>query len=178
MKKNNDDYDNIELLEDSCRNLLIPLELNAPKDAIVTFTSTLSGIPDNIKLYFEDRSNMRYMRLYEKSSLYKVKLYSACEGKGRFFLLTSPSITENDLLQAELITNGILTFGNKIQISVKLTLEMVSSVHSLQGQTVYYFMLSMQIENDSLINMLVKNTYLIGYENEKTTIIRQIYGVM
>jgi len=178
MKKNNDDYDNIELLEDSCRNLLIPLEFNAPKDAIVNFTATVSGFPDNFKLYFWDRSNMRYMRLYEKSSSYTVKLYSACEGKGQFFLLTSSSITENDLRQAELITNGILTFGKKIQISIKLALVMVSSVHSLQGQTVYYFMLSMQIENDNLINMLVKNTYLIGYENEKTTIIRQIYGVM
>ncbi len=70
-------------------NMIVPVGIKAAAGKEITISATSLNLPENIKVYLEDRAMNVVTDL--NSADYKVTLNSALDGVGRFFLRTSAS---------------------------------------------------------------------------------------
>jgi len=76
-------------------NMIIPVGIKAAAGKEITISATSLNLPENIKVYLEDRELNIFTDLTSKD--YKIPLNSDLDGVGRFFLRTSASsVLSND----------------------------------------------------------------------------------
>jgi len=93
-------------------SIIIPIGVKAEAGEI-TFSAEALNLPNDVKVYLEDRATNTYTSLDEVNSVYKVALTEALDGVGRFYLHTRASSvlsTDADLLNSVSVfnTNGNL----------------------------------------------------------------------
>jgi hypothetical protein len=72
-------------------NQVIPIGVNAAFGKEITFTAQALNLPQDIKVFLEDRTANTFTRLDEANSEYTVTLNNAANGIGQFYLHTSKS---------------------------------------------------------------------------------------
>ena len=72
-------------------NMIIPIGVTAAAGKEITFSAEAMNLPNDIKVFIEDRLSNTMTRLDEANSTYKVTITEALNGTGRFFLHTKSS---------------------------------------------------------------------------------------
>ncbi|PQB06155.1 hypothetical protein BST83_02365 [Polaribacter filamentus] len=83
-------------------NMIIPIGINSASDKDLTFSAETSNLPNELKVFLEDRLLNTFTSLEEANSTYKITLSEAIKGIGRFYLHTStksPLITNSSDLK-------------------------------------------------------------------------------
>ncbi|KGL63374.1 LamG-like jellyroll fold domain-containing protein [Polaribacter sp. Hel1_85] len=70
-------------------NMIIPIGVNAATGLEIAFSTEALNLPNDIKVFLEDRETNTFTRLDETNSTYKVTLTTALNGIGRFYLHTT-----------------------------------------------------------------------------------------
>ncbi|AUC19706.1 T9SS type A sorting domain-containing protein, partial [Polaribacter reichenbachii] len=85
-------------------NMIVPIGINASTGKELSFTADVVNLPNDIKVYLEDRVKNTFTLINNRSNQYKVSLDTDLNGVGRFFLHT----TQNALnLNSENLSNNI-----------------------------------------------------------------------
>jgi len=71
--------------------MIVPLGIKAAAGKEITFTAEALNLPNDLKVFLEDRLTNTITRLDEANSSYKVTLNDALNGTGVFFLHTKAS---------------------------------------------------------------------------------------
>ena len=80
------------LPDNNYENLVVPVGLVAVKGATVTFKATSFNLPSEIKVYREDKIEVK-VTLLDGSNSYVVTLGADSKGAGRFYLKTTKLIS-------------------------------------------------------------------------------------
>ena len=70
------------------KNIVVPLGVNAPPSTEITFTATITNLPDGLNVYLEDRTNNTFTKLNDNGH-YTLTLNLESNGIGQFYLRTS-----------------------------------------------------------------------------------------
>lgn len=76
-------------------NMIIPIGINSATDKELTFSAETLNLPNELRVFLEDRLLNTFTRLEEANSTYKITLSEAINGIGRFYLHTSTKSTLN-----------------------------------------------------------------------------------
>lgn len=79
------------LPNEDLESMVIPVGLKSEAGKEITFTAETLNLPNDIKVFLEDRNANTFTRLDEINSEYKVTLTEAANGIGQFYLHTSKS---------------------------------------------------------------------------------------
>jgi len=88
---NGNKYQLQSLPDSNYENMVIPIGIIAAAGKEITFTAEALNLPNDLKVYLEDRLTNTVTRLDEANTSYKVTLNDALNGTGRFFLHTKAS---------------------------------------------------------------------------------------
>ena len=77
-------------------SMVVPVGITAAVNKEITFSAEALNLPEDIKVFLEDRSNNTFTRLDEANATYKVTLTEALDGVGRFYLHTTQSALSID----------------------------------------------------------------------------------
>ena len=69
--------------------LVVPISISTEAGKEITFTSEISNLPENIKVFLEDRQENTFTRLDNPNGNYKITQTSSANEVGRFYLHTS-----------------------------------------------------------------------------------------
>lgn len=74
-------------------NMIIPIGINSAANKELTFSAETLNLPNELRVFLEDRLLNIFTRLEEANSTYKITLSEALNGIGRFYLHTSTKST-------------------------------------------------------------------------------------
>ncbi len=77
-------------------SMVVPVGITAAVNKEITFSAEALNLPEDLKVFLEDRSNNTFTRLDEANATYKVTLTEALDGVGRFYLHTTQSALSID----------------------------------------------------------------------------------
>ena len=69
--------------------LVVPISISTEAGKEITFTSEISNLPENIKVFLEDRQENTFTRLDNPNGNYKITQTTSANEVGRFYLHTS-----------------------------------------------------------------------------------------
>ncbi len=151
----------------------IPIGVKAPKGSTIIFTAIVLNMPQNMKVYLEDRETGTFTRIDNQGSNYSLILNSESSGTGRFFLITTPytySIEENGESALKIIA---VPAENKIRIIGTLPSKAVFELVELNGRLIKRIDLNGDSPHE--INLsLIAGLYLARIYYGKTVINRKI----
>lgn len=121
--------------------MIIPVGVNATKNAVLTFTANIQNIPDDIDVFIEDKESEKLIRIDQKKSFYKVTLTEDLSGTGRFFIHTkNNTLSIYNNLEDD---NSITVFNAGTKLIVKSLKEKAGlQMYSLLGKKVIDFKLA------------------------------------
>ena len=131
--------------------MIVPVGVKAAAGKEITFTADAMNLPENVKVFLEDRATNTITRLDEANSSYKVTLNDALNGTGRFFLHTKAS--------GVLSTDDVVLQNTSIYAINKNTLKVVG-LPSGNANVKMYNILGKQVMNTSFSSTGVKEISL------------------
>ena len=148
---NGNKYQLQSLPDSNYENMVIPIGIIAAAGKEITFTADAMNLPENVKVFLEDRATNTITRLDEANSSYKVTLNDALNGTGRFFLHTKAS--------GVLSTDEVVLQNTSIYAINKNTLKVVG-LPSGNANVKMYNILGKQVMNTSFSSTGVKEISL------------------
>ncbi|MGB1041951.1 MAG: T9SS type A sorting domain-containing protein [Tenacibaculum sp.] len=115
-------------------NITIPIGLKVEANKEIEFSSTSMNLPNNIKVYLEDKINNQLIDITENT--YKVTLNEAADGIGQFYLRTSSRDLNIPLATSIEDVNIYKSSNNTITVSGLEATNASLKIYSLLGQTV------------------------------------------
>lgn len=82
--------------------MVVPIGIIAEKDKEIIFSTTVKNLPENVRVYLEDKENSTFTRLDEFGSNYTVQLLTEQNGIGRFYLHTKSEALNIDDIKNDL----------------------------------------------------------------------------
>ena len=95
---------------------VIPLSISADANKEFTITAAVKNIPENIKLYLEDRVAKTFTRLDEENATFTMTPSVSLSGEGRFYIHTTASSVLN--IDSETLTNVSIFNTNKNTLKI------------------------------------------------------------
>ena len=77
-------------------SMVVPVGITAAVNKEITFSAEALNLPEDLKVFLEDRVNNTFTRLDEANATYKVTLTEALDGVGRFYVHTTQSALSID----------------------------------------------------------------------------------
>ena len=77
-------------------SMVVPMGITAAVNKEITFSAEALNLPEDLKVFLEDRSNNTFTRLDEANTTYKVTLDEKLDGVGRFYVHTTQSALSID----------------------------------------------------------------------------------
>lgn len=160
----------IQALSNSNFDHVIPLGLRAPSGAEITISAETTNLPDNYKLFLEDRVNENFTELHITSS-FTFQLSEELNGIGRFYLHTSTSTlnTNDNILESV----SIYTSDNKELRVIGLSNKNVTlRIHDTSGRE----LMKTSIKGNSYLNLSKLNSglYIVDIQTEQGRLNKKI----
>jgi hypothetical protein len=165
------------LPEDSWENTVIPVGLQAPAGAAVTFSMETDALPPGLNIYLEDKQARKFVRLNQPGSVYPVTLVAAAAGTGRFYLHTTyGSLAAEEIPMQEL---RIQPFPQQQLINIYGSVPLPSRavIYDLSGRALESVPLNDQQFNTIPFYQPVSGIYVIEIQTGSTSFRKKISWV-
>ncbi len=147
--------------------MIVPVGINASEGEELTFTAEVSGLPQNIQVYLEDRNHGTFTRLDESNANYTITLNAPMNGIGRFYLHTTASalsIEDPELLDRISIYQ---THKNNLRISGIENGSVTIQIYDLLGKEVQRSAFEANGINDIGLNPITSGIYIVQLQTTK-----------
>lgn len=145
-------------------NYIIPVGVVASNEENITFNIINNNLPVNTKVYLEDRTLGRFIRLDEATTTYSITTSIALNGFGRFYLHTSTILLgENSFSGNDVFSNnsnwsngkqpfsGVLGENIRIEKNAVLTLNLANTIVN-----------NLEIENNATLFLNTNSSLIIN----------------
>jgi hypothetical protein len=154
--------------------MIIPLGVKAESGKEITFSAETLNLPNELKVYLEDKLTNTFTRLDEANSEYKITLAESLDGINRFYLHTSQSVLSID-------NNTILNSVNIYKTSA-YTLKIAGlpqgkasiSLFNVLGKKVMETISTTANNKELSLSKLATGIYFVKVQTERGTINKKI----
>ena len=154
-------------------SMIVPVGLKSAAGKDIIFTAEALNLPQDIKVFLEDRHTKIFTRLDEVNASYKITLEEALNGVGRFFLHTKSST----LNVASEILNSVSiykTSNSNLRISGLQNGKAKVSLFNLLGKQVMKTSIDASNTNNISLPKLATGVYIVKLQTEKGKLNKKI----
>ena len=165
------DYTTQSLPDTDYEQMIIPIGIKASKGKEIVFKAIVENLPNNLKVYLEDRENNTFTNLSNNNENYKVILSENSSGIGRFYLHTTSQVLSTDNIEVA-NQNAFLTNNRNLRV-IGFPKSKVC-IYSVLGKEVLNTNSADANTYDVEIPTLKKGIYLLYITNSKTKYTKKI----
>jgi hypothetical protein len=162
------------LPDDNYENMIIPISVNTVDEKVITFSAKLFNLPNDLKVFLEDKVNNTFIRLDPKNASYTVNLSTSLKGIGRFFVHTSAKSvlsTDNDLIE----NTSIYKLNNTtLRITGSSTRNASFKLFNLLGKEIMNTTFSSKGVQNISLPKLASGIYIVQLKTEKGKLNKKI----
>ncbi|MBG7613108.1 T9SS type A sorting domain-containing protein [Polaribacter sp. BAL334] len=153
---------------------VIPLSISAVANKEFTITADVKNIPENIKLYLEDRVAKTFTRLDEENATFNFTPSVSLSGEGRFYIHTTAASVLN--IDSETLTNVSIFSTNKNTLKIIGLQNGNTSVKifNILGKQVVSTSFKSNGSKEILLPNLNSGVYIVKLENEAGSLNKKI----
>ncbi len=159
------DYTTQSLPDTDYEQMVIPIGVKASKGKEIAFKASIENLPNNLKVYLEDRETNTFTNLGINNKSYKVTLLENTSGIGRFYLHTTSQVLSTDNIDVA-NQNAFLTSNRNLRV-VGFTESQVS-IYNIVGKEVVNTKIDNANTNNIALPQLKPGIYLLNISNSKT----------
>ena len=172
---NGNKYQLQSLPDSNYENMVIPIGIIAAAGKEITFTAEALNLPNDLKVYLEDRLTNTVTRLDEANTSYKVTLNDALNGTGRFFLHTKASgVLSTDELDLS-NTSVYATANNTLRVVGLPSGNATVKVFTVLGKQVVQTSFSSTGSYDVSLPKLATGMYIVQLETATGKLNKKIF---
>ena len=172
---NGNKYQLQSLPDSNYENMVIPIGIIAAAGKEITFTAEALNLPNDLKVYLEDRLTNTVTRLDEANTSYKVTLNDALNGTGRFFLHTKASgVLSTDELDLS-NTSVYATANNTLRVIRLPSGNATVKVFTILGKQVVQTNFSSTGSYDVSLPKLATGMYIVQLETATGKLNKKIF---
>ena len=172
---NGNKYQLQSLPDSNYENMVIPIGIIAAAGKEITFTAEALNLPNDLKVYLEDRLTNTVTRLDEANTSYKVTLNDALNGTGRFFLHTKASgvLSTDELALSN--TSVYVTANNTLRVIRLPSGNAIVKVFTILGKQVVQTNFSSTGSYDVSLPKLATGMYIVQLETATGKLNKKIF---
>ncbi|WP_226789111.1 T9SS type A sorting domain-containing protein [Polaribacter porphyrae] len=157
---------------DNYENMIIPIGITASIGTDITISAASINLPEQVKIYLEDRVNNTFTAL-DKDTSFSTKLDIGLNGIGRFYLhTTSTTLSTNQLVVSGI--NVYATSKNYLKVTGFTNNLTEIKMYSILGKEVFKRSFKGNGSNSIEIPSLKQGIYIIELQNEQTKFNKKI----
>lgn len=170
------DFMRQSLPDTNYESMVVPIGIQIDENINASFSISAVQLPNNLKVFIEDKKNKTYIRLDEENTDYKVNLTTSDNGIGRFYIHTKTAATLNTEDVFNLKNIRIYTSDEKtIRISGLQAEKATLKMYSIIGKHVLTTPLITDNNIDVAIPTAIKpGIYIIKITTEKGNINKKV----
>lgn len=169
---NGKNYTIQSLSEESLANVIIPLNLKASKNDDIVFTLNSNNLPDDVKVYLEDKEENVTTRIDLENATYSVSLKEDANGTGRFFIHTTKLVLGTHFKPKDKVR--IYNIEKALYISGLVDENVNLKIYDVLGKQVFKTSFYAEIENTIQLPNLQTAVYLAEIISKKGRVHKKI----
>jgi hypothetical protein len=162
-KSSTEEYTIQSIAKGDYENQIIPISLKADAATEVLFTANVFNLPDDIKIYLEDKELSKFIELSDNKN-YKITLNDSVDGFGRFFTHFSRGVlnlTDTDINEIEILNQNNFIHIHGIELG-NITIE----IFDMNGKRILNRNQNFEKLNPINLNSFSKGVYMVKVSTE------------
>ena len=165
----------IQSLPDSDYEMMIvPIGVDAVSGTQISIGADVSGFPEGVHVYLEDRETNRFTRVDTPDQQYTVTLSGDSQGIGRFYLHTTSKVLSTTSSEELENVSAYQTTPNNLRVVGIHNVEVTAELFSILGNQVLSSEFTGRGVNDIPLSKLPTGIYLLRLETEVGKLTKKI----
>ncbi|PQB07896.1 hypothetical protein BST83_12605 [Polaribacter filamentus] len=160
------------LPDNNFENMIVPVGVIAEPGSALEFSARLENLPEDIKVFLEDKEENTFTRLDALNASYKITTTSIINGVGRFYLHTAKSVLS--IADATLDNVSVFTVHNSLRIVGLQQGKASVKLFNLLGKQVLNSAFESNGMQDISLPRLAKGIYIVQLETVEGTLNKKI----